>query len=89
MKRQGLILKIMVIVIQLMFITQASNGQELSSYENETPENNIADNEDTRDNVPIDGGLSILIAAGIGYGAKKAYNKRKEQNIPNDRKSSN
>ncbi len=27
---------------------------------------------------PIDGGLSLLIAAGIGIGAKKAYNKRKK-----------
>lgn len=28
---------------------------------------------------PIDGGLSLLIAAGIGLGAKKAYNSRKEK----------
>ena len=27
---------------------------------------------------PIDGGLSLLIAAGIGLGAKKAYDKRKK-----------
>lgn len=27
--------------------------------------------------VPIDGGASILIAAGVAYGLKKAYNKRK------------
>lgn len=27
---------------------------------------------------PIDGGLSLLIAAGIGIGAKKAYNARKK-----------
>jgi len=26
---------------------------------------------------PIDGGLSLLVAAGIGYGAKKLYNKKK------------
>ena len=26
---------------------------------------------------PIDGGLSLLIAAGIGLGAKKAYDRRK------------
>ena len=26
---------------------------------------------------PIDGGLSLLIAAGIGLGAKKAYHERK------------
>ena len=27
---------------------------------------------------PLDGGLSLLIAAGIGYGVKKAYDKRKK-----------
>ena len=27
---------------------------------------------------PIDGGVSLLIAAGIGIGAKKAYNERKK-----------
>ncbi len=27
---------------------------------------------------PIDGGLSLLIAAGIGLGAKKAYDKKKK-----------
>ncbi len=28
---------------------------------------------------PIDGGLSLLIAAGIGVGAKKAYDTRKQK----------
>jgi hypothetical protein len=28
------------------------------------------------DDVPIDGGASILIAAGVAYGLKKAYDKR-------------
>lgn len=28
--------------------------------------------------VPIDGGVSLLVAAGIAYGAKKAYDKRKQ-----------
>lgn len=28
---------------------------------------------------PIDGGLSLLIAAGIGIGAKKAYDLKKKQ----------
>ena len=27
--------------------------------------------------VPIDGGVSLLVVAGIAYGAKKAYDKRK------------
>jgi hypothetical protein len=29
-------------------------------------------------NIPIDGGVSILIAAGVGYGAKKYYDKHKK-----------
>lgn len=32
--------------------------------------------DDTND-VPIDGGLSLLVAAGVGYGAKKIREKRK------------
>lgn len=28
---------------------------------------------------PIDGGLSILLALGLGYGAKKVYNSKKKQ----------
>jgi hypothetical protein len=28
--------------------------------------------------VPLDGGLSVLLAAGIGYGAKKIKEKRKK-----------
>ena len=28
--------------------------------------------------VPIDGGLSLLVAAAVGYGSKKMYDKRKK-----------
>ncbi len=34
------------------------------------------DGDDTM-NTPIDGGLSMLLAAGVGYGVKKIYGKRK------------
>lgn len=33
---------------------------------------------DGSDEIPFDGGLSVLIAAGVAYGAKKAYDKRKK-----------
>ena len=33
---------------------------------------------DDVDDVPIDGGLSLLVAAGVGYGAKKLKEKRKK-----------
>ena len=32
---------------------------------------------DDVDDVPIDGGLSLLVAAGVGYGAKKLKERRK------------
>ncbi|MCE3282538.1 MAG: hypothetical protein K0Q66_1275 [Chitinophagaceae bacterium] len=34
---------------------------------------------DDVDDVPLDGGLSLLIAAGVGYGAKKAHEMRKKK----------
>ncbi len=33
--------------------------------------------DDDVNDVPIDGGLSLLVAAGVGYGAKKLKKKRK------------
>ena len=33
---------------------------------------------------PFDGGLSLLIAAGVGYASKKAYDKRKAEKNNND-----
>lgn len=33
---------------------------------------------DPGDDVPVDGGLTLLAAAGIGYGAKKLREKRKK-----------
>jgi len=30
------------------------------------------------DEIPVDGGLGVLIAAGVAYGAKKVYDKRKK-----------
>lgn len=35
---------------------------------------------DDVDDVPLDGGLSLLVAAGIGYGAKKLRANRKKIN---------
>jgi hypothetical protein len=33
---------------------------------------------DDVDDVPIDGGLSLLVAAGVGYGVKKVKERRKK-----------
>jgi hypothetical protein len=34
---------------------------------------------DDVDDVPVDGGISLLVAAGIGYGAKKIRDSRKKK----------
>jgi hypothetical protein len=36
--------------------------------------------------VPIDGGLSLLVAAGVGYAVKKGYAKRKKVKGPETEK---
>jgi hypothetical protein len=36
------------------------------------------------DDVPIDGGLSLLLAAGIGYGVKKVRERKKNRSINNE-----
>ena len=37
--------------------------------------------DDDVNDVPVDGGLSLLVAAGVGYGAKKLREKRNRTNI--------
>ncbi len=32
--------------------------------------------------IPIDGGVSLLVAACVGYGVKKIYDSRKDTNTP-------
>jgi hypothetical protein len=36
---------------------------------------------DPADPCPIDGGVSLLIAAGIGIAAKKAYDRKKQKQV--------
>lgn len=38
--------------------------------------------DDDVDDVPVDGGVSLLVAAGVGYGAKKWNDARKKKNEP-------
>jgi hypothetical protein len=37
--------------------------------------------DDDVNDVPIDGGLSLLVAAGVGYGAKKLKNRKKHNSL--------
>ena len=36
--------------------------------------------EDDVDDVPLDGGISLLVGAGLAFGAKKVYENNKKQN---------
>ncbi len=64
------LLKRLVITICLILSMETIQAQ--------TPgEDGIESNPDTTE-VPLDGGLSLLIAAGIGYGIKKAHDNRKK-----------
>jgi hypothetical protein len=38
--------------------------------------------DDNVDDVPVDGGLSLLIAAGAGYGARKLRKQKKSESQP-------
>ena len=48
----------------ILMVAIAANAQGSVEEDPDTP-------------VPVDGGISLLVAAGIGYGAKKIYDKRK------------
>lgn len=37
--------------------------------------------------VPLDGGVSLLVAAGVGYALKKAHDKRKENKMAAEEKN--
>ncbi len=39
------------------------------------------DGENNTQDVPFDGGVSLLVAAGLGYGLKKVYDKDKSKKI--------
>jgi len=60
--------------IYFLLIVLASVGPLIANAQGGSPTDPPTDPVDT----PIDGGLSILLAAGIGYGVKKSYDKRKK-----------
>lgn len=74
------ITKLLKIICLLMIATLSVTG----SYAQEPEDVNgggTSLNDDTQQDtsVPIDGGLSILVAAGIGYGAKRLHDQRKKR----------
>jgi hypothetical protein len=63
MKNSIKIFKLMMVVV-LLISTTAVFAQDAPTLP------------DDPENVPIDGGISLLVAAGIGYGAKKMRDKK-------------
>ena len=64
----------LLMIVLIMVLPILSNGQV------DPPPGPVGgNNPDT--NVPIDGGLSLVLAAGVGYGAKKIrdYNKKRRE----------
>ncbi len=59
---------LLIILISLPALLMAQGGQPPGG----------PDGDDTLDNpIPFDGGVSLLVAAGIAYGLKKAHEKKK------------
>jgi len=74
MKRLSNAFKIVIAVCAFNFpvIGFGQTGPDLGDNSPCSGENNVDDVP-----CPIDGGVSFLVAAGIGYGFKKAYDKKK------------
>jgi hypothetical protein len=44
-------------------------------------------NPDEQTNIPFDGGVGLLVAAGVAYGIRKKYDDRKKENSIEERNS--
>lgn len=78
-KKNSLIKKILPKVLLILFVLAASSGAIFAQCDPDDPGTpGDCDEEFDPDNVPIDGGASVLIAAGVAYGLKKVHDKRKE-----------
>lgn len=67
-------LVLLIICTSLFFAANAGNG-------NNNNGNHYGQNKGHKGGrVPIDGGITLLLAAGIGYGAKKISDKHKKKN---------
>ena len=60
----------LLLVTTIVFSVQMGQAQGPDPFDDDTDDENP---------IPIDGGLSLLLAAGAAYGAKKVYNLGKEE----------
>lgn len=66
------------LVISMITVSTLLMAQEPPNPE-EDPNSGVNDSQ-----VPFDGGVSLLVAAGLGYGLKKVYDKEKSRQIIKD-----
>jgi len=66
-------LNIVLIVFVMLVAFNATNAQ---SFTDDVTDVDGSGGTGGSTEVPIDGGLSLLLGAGIAYGAKRAYNSR-------------
>ncbi|MEN9497331.1 MAG: hypothetical protein RL750_230 [Bacteroidota bacterium] len=68
--------------VQAQLLDPADNNDPSGIDQNENRQNQVESGPDPGDdpgNVPVDGGLGFLLAAGVGYGANKLRKYRKEK----------
>ncbi|WP_343533423.1 hypothetical protein [Pedobacter sp.] len=63
----------MAVSVSNYVVAQVESEDPGPSNPNDSPNDDITDYP-----VPIDGGVGILVAAGVAYGMKKVYDKRKQ-----------
>ena len=66
--------KFLVTMLAGLIITAMAYSQPSS-----TEDDDVTDVTDATDMVPLDGGLSILLAAGVTYGLKKMHDSKKRE----------
>jgi hypothetical protein len=70
-------------IFLISFAPLMSDAQDIR-LEGSSPRNHTNITRDTNGTgAPFDGGLSLLIAAGVGYASKRSYDKRKKEKSDN------
>jgi hypothetical protein len=74
---------VILLILMMSFLTHTSFAQiatqDPAVEDANDPVSTSPPDIDDPNNAPIDGGVSLLVAAAIGYGAKKAHAHRKKQ----------
>ncbi len=77
-KTRVIIYKAFFLVVLIVLVNLSVFGQGPGPCDPFSDPNCESGGGDPYEPVPIDGGASVLIAAGVAYGLKKVYDKRKQ-----------